>query len=114
MIKKYLEQEGERVTEFSQLREGEIYVAVHHEGYIGFIMPEAPSHEYPFVVLNGERIFEVESERHPGKVRVVNSYPIDDISIEHEEMGVFRPLKGSELRKTLEEQLCPEETELVA
>ena len=56
----------------------------------------------------------MESREDEGSVKVIDAYPIDDFSVEHEELGVFRPLEGSELRKTLEAQLCSEETELVA
>ncbi len=113
MVKKYLEQQGRKVTDFSQLREGEIYVVVHNKGYIGFVMPKVSIPEHSFVVLNGERVFEVESENDSGKATIIHNYPVDDISVDHEEIGVFRPLEGSELRKTLETHLFSEETELV-
>ena len=114
MVREYLKQQSERVTDFSQLREGEIYVVAHNEGYMGFIMPKVPSHKCPFVVLNGERVFEVESESDSGRIKTISSYPIDEISITHDGFGVFRPSEESELRRTLEAQLFSEETELVA
>ena len=42
MIREYLEQQGERVNDYSELRKGEIYAVVHNDGFIGFVMPKEP------------------------------------------------------------------------
>ena len=108
MIEKYLLENGERITDPSQLVPGEIYaVGYGVQGFKGFVMPEKErliENDFEELELRDIEVYSLASKcpgDKPGKEYV----DIDFGYITMECLGVIKPYEGSEIRKNIEEGL---------
>ena len=106
MIEKYLIENGERITDSSQLVPGEIYaVGSGKEGYRGFLMPgkeELKEDGFGDMGLRKISTYHVPSNIDKGEVETTN-LSFDPIIMGC--LGVIRPYEGSEMRRSIEEGL---------
>jgi hypothetical protein len=107
MIEKYLIENGERITDPSQLQPGEIYaVGYGIQGFKGFLMPERKKlrkNQFGEYGLRNLPVYSLASKC-PGdkpELRVMN-IDFDTITMEH--LGVIR-VKDVKMRKSIEEGL---------
>jgi len=108
-IDKYLLENGEKITNPSQLTRGEVYFEDFAKGYRGFIMP-GPERisENGHLKLLGIPVFEIQEIELDGEGKIrfatvdLEPHHFDDEKNGH---SVFRAREGSEIRKTLTEKL---------